>query len=436
MGASMSNLVNCIGLVFCLAAGSVAAQQSATVIGLEQAYRSALQNNFSLKSQQAAYKGEEEGVTEAWGGVRPQLDATASYGESRFTRDFGVNESVTDTDEHTSYNVNLSQVVFSQRAFSQISRAKASAGRSAVQLLGHESEIGFSAIESYLKNLSLAREIQIMEEEKASHARRLRQVEGMQRRGFATRADVLEAKATLDQAEAARVGLQTQYKVAQQSFSAVTGLSLAEIHLAPVDEGLWEETPSIVARDWVSLALKNSGDLAVARADVKLAEATRSLERASHYPEIYLNARYSENDTFATNLREETRVEVQLKLPIYKGGSVSARSRQAAYRKEAAMLDLQYRERAVRVEVTRLVEGLKGSYDQIVALEGARGSAVASLQAAERGFDAGVRSLTGVLDARSRLSSTERERLVALYENLRMQSELRKMAGVLDESFR
>lgn len=434
-GGDMNKIFNCVGLALLLVACSVSAQQSSVaVIDLKQAYRSALQNNFSLKSQQAAYKGEEEGVTEAWGGVRPQLDATASYGESRFTRDFGVDQSITDTDEHTSYNVNLSQVVFSQRAFSEVSWAKASAGRSAVQLSGYELEIGFSAIESYLKNLSLAREIQVVEEEEASHARRMNQVQGLQQRGFATRADVLEARATLDQAGAALVGLRTQYQVARQNLSAVTGLPLAGTNLAPVDETLWKSTPSIVEKDWVSIALKNSRDLAVARAEIELAEASRSRARASHYPEIYLNARYSENDTFATNLREETRVEVQLKLPIYKGGSVSARSRQAAYRKEAAILDLQYRERAVRVEVTRLVEGLKGSYDQIVALGAARDSAIASLQAAERGFEAGVRGLTGVLDARGRLSSTERERLSAVYDNLKMQSELKRVAGVLEES--
>lgn len=431
MGQRMFKGVTQLGLVLCLVSGSVFAQQGSTTIGLEQAYTSALQNNFSLQSQRSAYNGEKEGVSESWAGVRPQIDASASYGESRFTRDFGVRESVTDSDEHTSYNVNLSQVVYSQRAFSDIGRAKASAARAAEQLEAHEREIGFSAIAAYLDYQSVIREIRIMEEEKGSHQRRLRQIEGLGDRGFATRADVLEAKATLDSTVAALVGLRTQSNVARQNLMAITGLSVGDsVRLEPVDESRWRDTPSILAHDWLVLALENAGDLRIARADLELAEARHDVERASHYPEVYLNARYTENDTFATSLREETRVEVQLRLPLYKGGSTSARSRQAAYRKEAAKLDLRHRERAVSVEVTRLVEGLKGSYDEILALEGARVSAAAALDAAERGFEAGVSSLTTVLDARARLSAAERERLVAIYDNLKMQFELKKVAGV------
>lgn len=421
-----------LALVF--ASAPLAAQEK-TVVDLEQAYRSALQNNFGLRSEQAALKGEEAATREAWSGVLPQLDATASYGQSRFTRDFGVNSSITDTDEHTSYNVNLSQVVYSAKTFGTIGRANAGEERARQQLRNRSLETGYSAIEAYLAAQALAREIEVLENERASHSRRLEQMERMLSRKLASRADVLEAQATVDQTEADLTGLRTRYRAARQNFTAVTGLPLTEVQLAPLDEEQWRKTPEVLQREWSAIALENAGQLGVAAADLDFARATRKFERAGHQPEIYLNARYSENDTFATNLREETRVEVQLRLPLYKGGATSARTRQAAYREEASKLELQHREQLVKVEVARLVEGLEGSYETIRALETARQSGLASLEAAERGFASGVRSLTNLLDARSRLASVERDKVREIYGNLQMQYELQQVAGVLGQQW-
>lgn len=423
------------GLLALLCAATPALAQDKIVIDLEQAYRSALQNNYGLRSEQAGMKGEEEATREAWAGVLPQVDATASYGQSRFTRDFGVSESITDTDEHTSYNVNLSQVVYSGKTFRAIGRANAGEERARQQLRNRGLETGFSAIEAYLSTEALAREIAVVENERASHRRRLEQMESMQGRGLASRADVLEARATLDQTEADLISLRTQYQAARQNFTAVTGLALTDVQLAPVNEELWRKTPELLQREWVTIALENSGQLGIAMADLDFAKATRRYERAGHEPEIYLNARYSENDTFATNLREETRVEIQLRLPLYKGGATSARTRQAAYREEASKLELQHKEQLVRVEVARLVEGLEGSYQTIRALETARQSGAASLEAAERGFASGVRSLSDLLDARSRLATVERDKVREIYSNLQMQYELQQVAGVLGKQW-
>lgn len=423
-------------LILCLAAGPAASQdkvQGKTIVDLSQAYISALQNNFGLRSQQAGFKGEKEATREAWAGVLPQVEASASYGQSRFTRDFGVNDSITDTDEHTSYNVNLSQVVYSGRTFNSIGRANKGEELAKQELRNRSLETGYSAIEAFLRTSALGREIGVVEDERASHRRRLDQMESMRERGLASRADVLEARATIDQTEADLTGLRTEYQAAKQNFTAITGLSFKEIQLAPTDETLWRKTPAVLRTDWVALALKNSGQLSIASANLEMARATRSYERSGHYPEIYLNARYTENDTFATNLREETRVEVQLKLPIYKGGATSARTRQAAYREEASKLELQHKEQLVRVEVTRLVEGLEGSYQTIKALDTAKESAAASLEAAERGFASGIRSLSDLLDARSRLSTTERDQVREIYNNFQLQYELMQVAGVLDK---
>src|SRR5690554_8089579 len=93
----------------------------------------------------------------------------------------------------------------------------------------------------------------------------------MSERGLASRADVLEARATIDQTEADLTGLRTEYQAAKQNFTAITGLSFKDIQLAPTDETLWRKTPAVLRTDWVALALKNSGQLSIASANLEMA---------------------------------------------------------------------------------------------------------------------------------------------------------------------
>ncbi|MCK7542793.1 TolC family protein [Marinobacter bryozoorum] len=425
-------------VVFILLAGAAtlfsAGAQAQGTVGLEEVYRSALSQNYGLRSQQFTYKAEEEAVREAWAGVLPQVDATASYGTSEYTRDFDLQSSITDRDEHTRYDVSLDQVVYSKKTFEAIRRAYAGEKLAGAELKGRELEIGYAAVEAYLKVKSLEAEIAIIEEEQQSHQRRLSQLESMRERGFATRADTLDAQARIDEVIAELTGLQSDYRAAIKNLEAVSGLSLVNTELEPVNAEAWQKTPAVLQGPWQDLAVKNSAMLDQAEAEVEFADKTRDMESAGHWPELFVSARYTNNDTFATNLREETRVELQLRVPLYQGGAVSSRTRQAENRLEAARYEMRDTRNQVQVEVARITEDLQGSYSRIQALKAAEESANAALDAAEKGFIGGVRSLTDLLDSRNRLADIRRSITQEIFSNLVLQHELRQVAGTLSQS--
>jgi outer membrane protein len=408
--------------------------ESGPPVTMVEAYESTMARNFGLRSQESVYQAEQAATREAFAAVLPQIEGSASYGTSWFTRDFGPGQRLSDRDESTRYDVSLSQVLYSKRTFENISRARAGEARAELELEGREEEIGFAAVEAYLVVLRLSREVKVIENEQASHQRRLDQLQSKLERGLATRADTLEAQARIDEVGATLAGLRYEFSAARQNLSAITGLDLARRSLAFVQESLWENTPLLLDKPWFEIASEQSSELEVARAEVKVAEAARSAERAGHLPELTFRARHTNNDTFATNLREETRVEIQLSVPIYKGGATTARSRQAAHRLEATELDLRDRGENVAVQIARITTGLEGSYAKIVALEAAQSSGAASLEAAERGFERGVRSLNDVLDARNRASRIQRDLVREIYSNLTLQFELKQVAGVLSKS--
>ena len=411
--------------------GTSAAAQPLPPLTVQQAYQSALEQNYGLQSQEFLYRAEQQGVREAWGALWPQVEASAGYGASEYTRDFDLQSSVSDTDTHTRYDVSVSQVLYSKRTFENIDRAKAMESLAGDELDEFRQNIGFLAVEAYLQAAQLYAEALVVEKEVASHDKRLQQLESMRERGFASRADSLEAQATVDEIRAELSALRSQHRAALKHLQAVTGLELEgrELLSAPVEA--WQATPALIERDWTTLALASSGAIQRARGELGVAEATHDMEKGAYWPELYLSARHSNNDTFATNLREETRLEVQLRLPLFTGGSTTARVRQARERIHSGRYQVMDTENAVRVEVARLTEELSGSYSRIQALRVALESGEAALQAAERGFIGGVRSLSDLLDSRTRVSRVERNLTTETHNNLILQFQLRQVAGTL-----
>lgn len=408
-----------------------AVAQTQNEVSLSEVYQSALKNNFGLQGHQYTYQAEKEGVREAWAGALPQVEATASFGTSEYTRDFDLQSSITERDEHTRYDVSLNQVVYSRKTFKAIERAKAGESLAAEEFAGRELEVGYAAIEAFLRVRMVGEQISIVEEERASHEQRLNQLENMRSRGFATRVDTLDAQARIDEVTARLAGLKHEHQAAIKNLEAIAGININTRGLQSVPGDLWRNTPAILAKNWVQIASESAAALKTAKGELKLAEATRKAESAGHWPELFLNARYTENDTFATNLRQETRVELQLRVPIYKGGSTSSRVRQATQRMYAAEYAVKDTSNNVSVEIARITEELQGSYSQIEALRTAVRSAQASLEASEQGFVGGVRSLSDLLDNRTRLSGIRNDLTQAMFSNAILQFELRQVAGTL-----
>jgi outer membrane protein TolC len=286
-------------------------------------------------------------------------------------------------------------------------------------------------VEGYLKASQLHEESAIVESELENHEKRLQQLEGMRSRGLASRADSLEAQARIDEVRAELHSLQSGYRAAMKNLEAVTGLDLHQRQLISIPARAWQGTPALIEQDWLTPALAGSGAVQRARGELNVAEATHSMEQGGFLPEAYLSLRHINNDTFATNLREETRLELQLRMPLFKGGSTTARTRQTKERIHASRYQLQDTENAIRVEVARLTEDLSGSHSRIQSLQAAQQSAEAALEAADRGFIGGVRSLNELLDSRNRVSRVQRSLTAERHNNLILQFKLRQTAGTL-----
>lgn len=442
---TLLNLAICLALALPTAAHSSSAtantqhptanQTTPLPLGLKDAWQAAIINNHGLRSKEFLWLAERDGVREAWAALLPQADAYASYGWSDYKRDYGgILGKQTETDTATRIDLGINQTLYSRSSSQNIQRAKAAEQLSAAELDAYRQHIGYLAIEAWLEISQIEADIKLINSQIATEEKRLEQLETMRQHGFASLADSLEAQASLDEIRAELQLLQSHARAARIHLQAVTGLELGSRQLQPLSTQDWRNTPLLLETDWQTQAIQHSGELQRARKEVELAEKSIKVEQGAHWPELNLGVRYNKNDSFTTNVLEETRIEVSARVPLYSGGATSARVSQARQRLTASRHQLQETENNIRVETARLTEELNGKHGRIRALHTARDSAAAALDAAEQGFTGGVRTLNELLDSRTRLSRLERELNSEIHSNIMLQYRLRMTAGSLTES--
>jgi outer membrane protein len=405
--------------------------QAEPALTIQEAWDSTLENNLQLRGEYSYVRGEDARVDEAWAAVKPQVDFTAGYGRTWYKREVGLSNLEEGQDNPTRLDVGVSQVIYSRSAFKGIDRAERSVDKEQARLNATREQVGAESLAMYLEVNRLQRLVVVVDDELAGHEQRANQAEEMLDRGFTTKAEALEARSRVDEVRAQLVKLENQHRTALQKLQQLVGRPVTRV--TDVNEDLWRQTPVFLKADWQTLALGNAPRIQVAEAESRLAAAAYKVAAAGHYPELSLNARYTDNDSFATSLLEERKVELRLSVPIYKGGSTSARSRAARYREEGAEWLLASEREATTVEVQRLIAELNGSYNNIGALEQALRSARASEEAANEGFVAGVRNLVGLLDVRKRRSGIEQELIGAVYDNLSLRLQLLSLSGELSQ---
>jgi protease secretion system outer membrane protein len=127
-------------------------------------------------------------------------------------------------------------------------------------------------------------------------------------------------------------------------------------------------------------------------------------------------------------------INIQLNVPIFAGGSVSAQSRQAVAQLVKAQADMDARVAELEVELHRQYSAQKNGLLRIAALESAVATSYALIEATQRSFTGGERTNVDVLNAQERLAQSVRDLTQARYEQLLAGLRLRHLAGVLGEA--
>jgi outer membrane protein len=190
---------------------------------------------------------------------------------------------------------------------------------------------------------------------------------------------------------------------------------------------------------WKSEAQMSSLQLAIAQAGAEIADREVSRNRGGHLPTVDLVANYSQNNAngssfgVGTDTTSKT-IGVQLNMPLFQGGAINSKWREAEANRERARQELENARRTVEQQTRQAYLGVVSGIAQVQALKQAVTSSQSVLDASKLGQEVGVRTNLDVLNAQQQLYSTHRDLYQAQYNYLLSELRLKQAVGTLGEA--
>ncbi|QEL26382.1 TolC family outer membrane protein [Bosea sp. F3-2] len=407
---------------------------------MEAALARAYSGNPTLNAQRASVRAVDENVPQALSGYRPRIQASADIGASILDANVPGQVGTNQRLAPRGAGVSITQNIF------DAGKTRNSVGQSESQVLGAratlrntEQNVLLDGATSYMNVLrdtailSLNRNnVEVLEEQ-------LRQTRDRFQVGEVTRTDVAQAEARLSSAQSQAILAESNLKTSVARFRQNIGIEPRSLTPARPVEGLLPKSLPLA----LNHALGNHPAVIAALHGVDAAELQVKVTEADLYPTFGVTGtvqqRY-DSQLFGDN-RLTASIVGALTIPIYEGGQVYARTRQAKETAGQRRIDVDTQRDTVRAAVVSAWGALEAAKAQIIAAQAQVEASSTALAGVREEAKVGQRTTLDVLNAqqelvsaRSSLVTAQRDRVVASYAVLsaigKLSSETLKLKAV------
>ena len=404
---------------------------------LMDVYQQALAHDATLASALSTNRAAQEIIEQGKALYRPTVNFNAETNALKSSFHY-LSTSSTDRSqfENYRYGVDARQPIFRQQNLIQIDQATTQVSIADKQLNVAQQALMLRTTQAYFDVLMAQDRIDLIVAQKTAIAGQLAQAQANFDLGTATITDANEAQARYDLVVAQEIAALNEFEIAKHAVQAITGqlpqrLANVKLQLKANEMGLSMAT-------WQELALLNNLNIQIQQDTAKLAEQEIARNQAGHLPTLDAVASYTNsyaNGTIsrfgAGNELQVGSIGLQLQIPLYEGGAVSSRVRQAQLNKQRAQDDLTAVRRQTELDTQRAYLNLSSSIAQLKALDQAVISSQSQLDATQLGYQVGVRTSVDVLNAQQQFFSAKRDVAQARYNYLINIIRLKAAAGVV-----
>ena len=289
--------------------------------------------------------------------------------------------------------------------------------------------------ERYFSVLDAQDNLEFAEAEKSSIGRQLDQATQRFEVGLIAITDVKAAQARYDLSVSLEIQAISKLVEAKDSLREVAGTYYDNLALLKTDLKLERPQPDS-PESWIEQAKKQNLKIMAAQARTETAQQEIRRQRAGHLPTVDLSASASYIDIqfggIAPIRRDDSEIGVEMNMPLYLGGLVNSRTRQARSRFQEATDRLQQEIRAAELETRNAFRGVVTDIAQVKALSKSLESTKIAVEAEQAGFEVGTRTIVDVLDAQREKFLAKLTYSRARYLYVVDQLRLKKAAGILD----
>ncbi|KAA3651581.1 MAG: channel protein TolC [Proteobacteria bacterium] len=409
------------------------ASASAWGADLMSVYRDALQNDARFAAAKAQREAGQEKTLQGRAGILPGigLSASTTWNDNTYS---GVDRSF----NSNAYGAELRQPVFNRAVWTQYEQGQLQTALANTQFEQARQDLIIRVSEAYFAVLNAQDATTALRSLREAAVQQLELAKKSFEVGTVTVTDVHEAQSRFDLASARLIAAENALEVARQSLAQIIGKAPEGVAGLRPGAELGRPQPDDM-RQWVGAAETDGFGVQIQQIATRIADREVTRNESGHLPTLDVVARYNQSDaggsSFGSGRSENTlrTIGLELNVPIYQGGVVSSRTREAAALLTKAEADLDDARRTAALAARQAYLGVTSGLAQVKALEAAEVSSRSALEANRLGYEVGVRINIDVLNAQSQLADTQQQLAKARYDTLIAQLRLSAAAGALNE---
>ena len=407
-------------------------------------YNEALENDPTYRSAEYSYLADKEIVVLGRAALLPSITLSGSTNWNEYYQNDVLQQ------EYNSFSksARITQPLFRldtwfnfKRSKSLTNAAEADFAYEQQSLLLRTAELYFGVLRA-IDNLNAA-----ISEEKAIK----KQLDQAQQRfevGLSAITGVQEAQLAFDLSKAARISTEGNLFSAREALNALIGREIFSLNELGDDLNVSSPYPNS-KEEWVELALKNNYQLKASYLRKDAAKNNARNAASNHLPKIDIVGSGSDSETNQFNyegfeingqgipipaVTGRRNYAIQMSVPIFQGGAVSSRRKQAYSQYNQADENSLFTERRVIQEVRSQFSNVATLVANVTAQKQAVISATSALEATQVGYKVGTRNVVDLLQAEKNLYSAEKNLANAKYDYILANLRLALAAGTISPS--
>jgi len=424
---------------------------------LSDIYELALQNDPQLRAARAAYLAGSESKNISRAGLLPQISAVGEYSETELNGSsttvlgqaaeakFG-RDGDTDIDTH-GYTISLTQPLFDLPAWFTFQQGKELSYQAKLQFSADQQSLILRSADTYFSVLKARENLETALAEEKALKRQMEQTRVRFEVGLLPITDVYEAQAAFDETTVRTLETSGALDIAFERITVLTGQAHDQLSGLMPDFPVVQPEP-LDREAWVQFSLKNNFSLQIAKHEQYAADNNAKSKKYEHMPTVTGTFSYhdensdtdfkgrdlSNNQFFSSPSaidRDSHTVSVQLNIPIFTGGLVSAERRRAYQQFIQAEEKYIGTERETVQNARSLHLLVLTNTAQVKARHQAVISAESALEATQAGYEVGTRNIVDVLVVQRNRYQARRDYANSRYDYIASLLKLKEVAGQL-----
>jgi len=404
-------------------------------------YNEALDNDPTFKAAEYSYLADKELKVQGRAALLPSLTLSGSTNWNEYYQ----NKELQQQYNSFSTSARVSQPLFRLDTWFQYRQSKSLTDAAEADFAFEQQNLLVRTAELYFGVLRAIDNLNAAISEEKAIKKQLDQAKQRFEVGLSAITGVQEAQLAYDLSKASRIRTEGSLYSARESLNALIGREIFSLN--ELGDGLLIKLPTPNSKEkWVELALENNYQLKAAYLRKKAAKSSARSVASNHLPKIDIVGSQSESETNQFNyegfnidgqgipvpsVTGRRNYSIQLSMPLFQGGAVNSRRKQAYSQYERANENTLFTERRIIQEVRSQFSNVLTLVANVNAQKQAVVSATSALEATQVGYKVGTRNVVDLLQAEKNLYSAEKNLANAKYDYILSNLKLSLASGTI-----